>query len=223
VSISNCSVLTTNATTPVTVGSPINDKATLSGATTNAGGSITFKLHSSLADCNANTNVLFTNTKTVSGIGVYTSDNYTLANVGSYYWLASYSGDANNAPSAGKCGDANESSVVGKAPSKLDTAQSFYPNDTATLSADAGGTPTGSVTFTLFDNSDCEGTAVIPATSRPLNNGVASTDNTTVAVSTSGTYYWKVEYTGDLKHKPVSSCTENTAMTINNGEQFISQ
>ena len=51
---------------------------------------------------------------TVNGNGTYSSGNYTPTAVGTYYWIASYSGDANNSPAAGACGDAGESSVVSK-------------------------------------------------------------------------------------------------------------
>src|SRR5438552_9593408 len=49
VNITNCTTLTTNATGPVTIGSPISDTATLSGATSGAGGTITFHLYSNAA------------------------------------------------------------------------------------------------------------------------------------------------------------------------------
>ena len=54
-------------------------------------------------------------------------------------------------------------------------------------------------------------------------NGEASTNNTSFAVSTSGTLYWKVEYEGDNSHEPVDSCSENTELTIDNGGPATSQ
>src|SRR6266498_1633933 len=41
--------------------------------------------------------------------------------VGTYYWTASYSGDANNAATSTACGDPGESSVVTKAHPALST------------------------------------------------------------------------------------------------------
>jgi hypothetical protein len=223
--------LSTNATQSVTIGSPISDTATLSGATSNATGGITFKLYgpfdpstpASGDTCDASTlkttlGPVAIGSPNGSGNYVVPSGNYTPTAVGRYQWVASYaSGDTNNSDVASACRDANEASVVGKAPSKVNTEQSFYPNDKATLSADAGGTPTGSVDFSLFDNDSCSGAPLLSATNRPLTGGVASTNNTTVAVSTSDTYYWKVVYGGDGSHNGVTSCTENTDMTINNG------
>jgi hypothetical protein len=113
----------------------------------------------------------------------------------------------------------SEHLVVGKAPSTQNTAQSFYPNDEATISASAAsGTPTGNVTFSLFDNDTCSGTPIYgPVTDDLSASGTASTSNTTFAISSTKTVYWKVEYEGDDKHEAVSSCTENTVLTIDNG------
>jgi hypothetical protein len=217
VSISNCAALTTNATQSVTVGNPISDTATLSGVTNNAGGTITFRAFGP-DDANCSGTAAFTSQPiAVDGNGDYNSGNFTPTATGTYFWVANYSGDGTNDPSATACDDANEQSVVNKAASTLETAQSFYPNDTATVSATAGGNPTGDVTFTLFQSADCSGTVLLGPVTVPLSGGQASTNNTTVAVSTSTTVSWQVAYSGDTSHDPVSSCVENTQLTITNG------
>jgi hypothetical protein len=50
-----------------------------------------------------------------------------------------------------------------------------------------------------------------------VSGGSASTSNTSVAVSDSGTYYWLAEYSGDATHKAVNSCAESTQVAITNG------
>ena len=216
--------IVTEAQTPVTIGATINDTATLSGGI-NPTGTITFKLYASQADCENDANALFEDPVNVdNGNADYTSGNYTTTAAGNFFWKASYSGDNNNSAVAGVCGEDGETSVVGKAPSTLNTEQSFYPNDTATVTATDGGPPTGDVTFSLFDNADCSGTALYGPVSDTLDaNGEASTNNTSFAVSTSGTLYWKVEYEGDNSHEPVDSCSENTELTIDNGGPATSQ
>ena len=96
----------------MTIGSPISDSATLSGATANAGGTITFRLYSN-ATCTTEITTGLTPV-TVNGNGSYGSGNYTPTAVGTYYWIASYSGDASNEAASGACGDTGESSVVSK-------------------------------------------------------------------------------------------------------------
>jgi hypothetical protein len=220
VHISNCTGLTTNATGPVTIGSPISDTATLSGATSNAGGTITFHLFSDDQCANEVTTGL--SPVTVDGNGDYNSGNFTPTAVGTYYWTASYSGDANNLPVETACGEPGESSVVGKAPSSISTGQELFPQDAATIAAGAGGTPTGTVTFKLFapDDATCAGSPVYTETVS-LTNGSASTSNSTFSVNAAdaSTYRWLVEYGGDATHEGATSAcgTEHFTLTIVNG------
>src|SRR5215217_121516 len=211
--------LVTNATPEVTIGSPIHDTATLSGAAANAGGTITFKAYS---DASCSTLVFTSGPVTVNGNGNYTSTpDFTPTKAGTYYWTASYGGDLNNKSASTACGDANESSVVNKAPSNISTAQTLRPQDSVTLSASAGGTPTGSVTFELFGPNDptCSGAALYTETV-PLTNGTATTSNTSFSVSSAAadTYRWKVVYGGDATHNGATSAcgTEQFTLTIQN-------
>src|SRR5207253_2757553 len=96
---------------------------------------------------------------TVSGAGNYDSGNFTTAAVGSYRWIAHYSGDANNNAVDTACNDANESSSVGKATPTLTTTASgpvtvgAAIHDTAHLSGGQA-TLTGTVSFQVFAPGD---------------------------------------------------------------------
>ena len=121
--------------------------ATLSGATATAGGTITFKAWgpSDTPDCSGTP--VFTSTVNVNGNGNYNSGDFTPSTAGKYYWIASYSGDVNNQPSSGTCGDQGETSTIGKKTTLIGTAASSQTigaaiHDVATLSgatATAGG------------------------------------------------------------------------------------
>jgi hypothetical protein len=205
------SVLTTTATASVTVGSPISDTAHLSGVTATAGGTITFSLYS---DASCSTLVTTLGPVTVSGPGDYASGDYTPSVTGTYYWIASYSGDANNIASSTSCGDAGETSVVNPIVSTISTHQSVIPNDSATI----GGGGSGTVRFRLYAGATCDGTALVDQTANVVN-GAAATTNTTVAVDASGTYSWLVVYSGDATHTgATSTCsTEHFVVTFTNG------
>src|SRR5205085_2797146 len=107
------------AATSGTVGDAVHDVATLSGATANAGGTITFNLYgpSDTPDCCGDP--VFTSTVDVNGNGDYNSGDFTPSTAGKYYWIASYSGDANNQPSSGSCGDEAETSTIAKQPTGI--------------------------------------------------------------------------------------------------------
>jgi uncharacterized repeat protein (TIGR01451 family) len=107
--------LTTNAGGPYVLGADgtvaLSDVAHLSGGTSNAGGTITFVLFSDNA---CSTQVGGDVTVAVNGADGkdYTSPSITVNAPGTYYWVANYSGDGNNAASNTTCGDPSESPVV---------------------------------------------------------------------------------------------------------------
>lgn len=163
---------------------------------------------------------------TVSG-NDYTveSDAFTPTVAGDYCFAASWPGDdVYDGPLVD--GSTRECFTVISLQSAIVTAQSWIPNDSATITVAAGaGDLAGSVTFELFDTSTCTGTALY--SEGPLNvadgtgtglSRTLETNNTTVAVSTSTTVYWKVTFTSTNSGivGVTSNCTENTQLIINN-------
>ena len=161
---------------------------------------------------------------------------------GYYHWVAvySYSGTAVNnvlpVTHNGTCGDADESVQVEQIPTAIKTQQSWYPNDTATISASSGNLGAGgSVVFSLYNNATCTGASVYSETESVTGGSpteVESTSNITYAIntayadpaaSTTGRYSWKVVYTpaaSDTAHTGIqSSCAEffNITYTNDNG------
>ncbi len=68
------------------------------------------------------------------------ADEFVPTAAGTYYWIASYSGDLPNTLGvSGECGDENESSLVITLQPTISTAQYVFPNDTASLSVATGG------------------------------------------------------------------------------------
>ena len=159
----------------------------------------------------------------MSGNGTYGPASFTPTAPGTYDWIATYTGDPPNTLGvASNCGD--EASVIISLQPSMDTAQSFIPNDSATITVAAGaGNLTGSVRFRLFTTALCSGATLIDQTvpvSGPSPQTVTTT-NTTVTVSTTQhNLSWLVEFTSTNQgHKNVtSSChNENSDLTINNG------
>jgi len=224
VEIGNCpSALTTNATQSVTLGNPISDTATLdvpAGTT----GDVVFNLYGP-DDATCSGTVAFTNTVEVTGPGDYNSGDFTPTEPGTYRWTAEFTPDPGQGvdPSTSACNAANEASVVSTAPSALETAQSFRPQDEATVTG--AGTLGGTVTFNLYSSlADCQaGTNAVYGPDTQQVSGTDSvtvnTNNTTfdIDVDNDGHYFWGVEYSGDGTHDPASSpCVEDTTVTIDN-------
>jgi len=102
--------LTTTASGPVSVGSPITDTAHLSGGYSPTG-TMTFEVFLP-GDTTCSVPVAVNPAVIVIGAGDYTSANYIPAAAGDYRWIAHYSGDLNNNSVDTACNDAGETSTV---------------------------------------------------------------------------------------------------------------
>jgi hypothetical protein len=205
-------ITTSLSANPVPVGSTVTDSATLTGATSDAGGTVTYTVYTD------NACTLFfadAGTKTVTNGIVPDSDPITFNDAGTFYWQAVYSGDAKNEASTSDC--VSETLVVQPLQPNMSTAQHLIPNDDATLSgatSNAGGT----ITFNLYAPSDatCAGTPAYTQTVSVSGNGTYSTTNTTFIASDEGTWRWQVVYSGDNNNLSTTSACGVERFTITN-------
>jgi hypothetical protein len=206
------SIATTLSDTSVTVGATVHDSATLSGATNDAGGTVTYTVYT---DDHCSQNPQDAGTKTVTNGVVDDSDPITFNSAGDFYWQAVYSGDANNNGATSACTE--EHLVVNKKQSAISTTPNLIPNDDATLSGltdNAGGT----VVFNLYSPSDatCSATPAYTQTVDVSGNGTYSTTNTTFVAKTLGTWRWQVTYSGDANNEGSTSDCGVEHFTIDN-------
>jgi hypothetical protein len=181
------------STTSTSIGTPVHDSATLSGATSNAGGTVTYTVY---VDSSCTEQVAFAGVATVTNGVVGDSDPVSFDAAGDYYWQAVYGGDTNNASATSTCTE-EHLVVIPNSPGGT-TAQSLIPNDSGTITgatASAGGT----FTFKLFSPSDatCSGTPALQQTVDVNGNGTYSTTNSTFVATSQGTWRWLVSYSGD--------------------------
>jgi uncharacterized repeat protein (TIGR01451 family) len=229
IDLSNCatpSLSTTQQPAAGFMGDTFKDKATISGLVTPDGtGSITFKLYSA-ADCGGS--VL--DTETVTGInanGDYTTpDGYQLDDAGTYYWVASYSGDGFNNEKIGGCND--EPVTVAMASPSISTTQQPASgsvgdtyNDKATLSNGVNFKGTGSITFTLYSAADCGGSVLDTETVTGISaNGDYTTPNGFTILS-AGTYYWVASFSGDANNNEYTSGCNDEPIVVNGASIHI--
>ncbi len=150
--------------------------------------------------------------------GNYNSGSFTPSQAGTYFWIASYSGDSNNNPFTASCGDNGETLTVQPAgpsitttvsPSSITSAGSA--SDTATLSG--GSHPTGTITFTAFPQTlGCTGTPVF--TSIVNVNGNGNYQSTPFANPVPGTYNWVASYSGDANNNGLTASCGATGETL---------
>ena len=217
--------IVTTASATVTVGGTISDSAVLAGGVDTPTGTITFNVFGpGNATCTGTPT--FTSSVTVSGNGTYASASFTTTLAGTYQFVASYTGDANNNGVVSACGAPNESVVVTKATPTIATTASPTVtagntiSDTATL---AGGVaPGGSITFTLFSTVGCTGTALFTSVVTVSGNGVYPSGAFTTTAP--GTYNWVAVYSGDANNASVTSpCgAVNESVTVTQATPTIS-
>src|SRR3989442_1793943 len=199
------------------------DKATIAGLFgAKPGGQISWKLYDNKECKSAEGGVVATDGPVaVSANGDYATPSGASPEAGTYYWVASYSGDANNAPAASGCED--EPVTVGKAAPSLRTTQDPASGtvgatfkDKATIAGLFGAKPGGQISWKLYDNKEC----------KSAEGGVVATDGP-VAVSANGdyatpsgptpqagTYYLVASYSGAPNNAPAASGCEDDPVTV---------
>ena len=218
--------ITTSATTPLAPGATsAKDTATLTGAS-NPTGTVTFTLYSD-ASCTTMVGSTASSAWTPNGGGSYSATGtvtYTFSTAGTYYWVASFAGDINNAgagPTA--CGADGETLVVSPVAPSFSTSAitplapgATSAKDTATLTGASN--PTGTVTFTLYSDASCTTMVGSTASSAWTPNGGGSysaTGTVTYTFSTAGTYYWVASFVGDANNAPAKTHCGDAGETLN--------
>jgi len=171
-------------------------------------GTLTYSLFTN-GTCNGTASKTETVTLKADGTVPAGSSTTALA-AGSYSYSAAYAGDTSYAAATGPC----EPFTVGKAPTSVTSAV----DDAATSGAWSGGelagakaydvatvaggvaglTATGSVTYSLFKNATCSGTASTTDT-ETLAGGVAPKSTATAALG-AGSYSFGATYSGDASY-----------------------
>ena len=205
--------LSTTASGPVTVGAAIQDSAHVSGSNGAPTGTVGFQIFAP-SDSSCSTPLTPEPTPgSLNGSGDATSGNFTTAAVGTYRWIAHYSGDDHYNAVDGTCDAANESSTVTKATPILSTTASRAAamgaaiHDSAHVSGGYG-TPTGTVSFQVFAPGDATcAHALTPAPSSGTLSGSGDATSGNFTTTAAGTYRWVAHYAGDANNNPVDgSC-----------------
>ena len=215
----------------VTVGAPTTGSAggtistgslsaTLSGATSGATGGVTYTVFGPQASAPTNCTTGGTtvgSTVTVSGNGTYNpSAGFTPATAGTYWWYASYGGDADNLPATSTCGSGMTSTVVGAGSPTITAAGpsaalagTAIAASSITSSLSSGASPTGTITYKVFGPqasapTTCTSGGTTVGTSSVSGNGSYSS-SAGYTPSSAGTYWWYASYGGDPNNNASTS------------------
>ncbi|HEV7562194.1 MAG TPA: hypothetical protein VGO24_01715, partial [Solirubrobacterales bacterium] len=192
-----------------TIGSSIADIATFSGGSSRTG-QILFRAYGP-ADVACSGAPLYTAAVDVTpGNGTYASGAFTPAQVGTYRWTASYSGDQINAATATLCNAANSVSTVAQATPAIATKASAASlpigtavRDTATLGG--GFQPGGTITFRLYGPGDANCSSQPVFTDTVPVSGNAAYASGGIAPAQPGQYFFTASYSGDAGNRATAS------------------
>src|SRR5262249_46339852 len=172
-------------------------------------GTITFTLYSA-AGCGGS--VLDTETVTgISANGDYTTPvGFAIQNAGTYYWVASFNGDANNNSFTSGCND--EPVVVAKNQPSIVTTQlpaagaigDTY-KDKATLSGAVNYDCTGTINFKLYSAAHCAGTVLDNDNFLPNARDGDYTTPISLQNPLAVSYYWVASFNGDANNNSFTS------------------
>jgi hypothetical protein len=201
-------IATTLSATSIEVGGTVHDSATLTGATADAGGTVTYTVYT---DTGCSQGAQDAGTKTVTNGVIPDSNPITFNSTGDFYWQAVYSGDANNLTATSVC--TSEHLVVTQKHPSIATTLSATSievggtvHDSATLTGATAGAG-GTVTYTVYTDSACSLGAQSAGT-KTVSNGVVP-DSNPITFNTAGDYYWQAVYSGDANNAGATSvCTD---------------
>src|SRR5271166_1026627 len=202
---------TTQQPASATVGSSITDQATVSGGFSPTG-TVTFNLYNN-STASGTPLVTFANVALVNGVA--TSPGYTATATGTDYWVATYNGNSNNnsvssAPTAEPVTITPATPAINTSQQPASATVGSSIADQATVSG--GFSPTGTVTFNLYNNSTASGTPLVTFANVALVNGVATSPGYTATAT--GTDYWVATYNGNSNNNSVSSAPTAEPVTI---------
>src|SRR3954447_7256101 len=217
----NPTIATTLSATTANIGDTVHDSATLTGATSDAGGTVTYHAYAGANTCTGTD--LLNSQKTVANGIVPDSAGVNFSAAGFYSFQAVYSGDANNNGATSVC---STEQLLVKANPSITTSLSgtsvaigSIVHDSATLSAassDAGGT----VTYTVYSNSTCTANARDAGT-KTVTNGVVP-DSNGLAFNSAGDFFWQAVYSGDTKNNGATSACLDEHLVVNKNSPSIS-
>jgi hypothetical protein len=131
---------------------------------------------------------------------------------GTYYWQATYFGDAINRGSTSACGlevmqveiDSLTTSLSGESQSGVvvEVEEGAPVTDQATLNTANAGTASGTIEYNVYADEECKELVAEAGNFSVISGSIPPSSEVPLPA---GMYYWQAVYSGDLSHPPATS------------------
>jgi hypothetical protein len=205
------------STNSATIGATVHAVATLSGATSSASGTVTYDVYSN-DTCAAGGLVSTLGPVSVSGAVVPNSPNWTTTAAGTFYFVANYSGDADNNATTSDCA-ADALTVTPLSPgitAQLSTNSATIGatvHAVATLSG-ATSSASGTVTYDVYSNDTCAAGGLVSTLGPVSVSGAVVPNSPNWTTTAAGTFYFVANYSGDADNNATTSDCAADALTV---------
>ncbi len=215
--------ITTDAGDDIAVGGSLSDKATITGRVSPSASTVDFRLYGPDDDtCSGAPVFEALGVDLPVGDTMVTSPSFTTTAPGTYRWIAAYSGDANNEPAVGECGDPDETVDVLQGNPEITTQASpgirvgaGVVFDEATVTGLVLPQPGATIDFRLYGPGDttCSGVPVFESrVAYPVAGGTVRSASFTP--TTAGTYRWVATYSGDANNSSATGTCGDPAELV---------
>jgi hypothetical protein len=209
----------------------VADTATLSGPNASeATGSVAYAIYSD-SECKE----LAAEAGSVSVIeGTVSPSNEVMLPAGTHYWQAEYFGDDHNQPSISACATEIETVTVaplttslsggGEEGAEIEVEEETPVSATASINAKGAATATGTVKYSIYEDSECEELVTSAGEASVTAGNVPASE---AEMLPEGTYYWQAVYSGDGTHAGATSICVAAVQNVNEpwvvslGDSFI--
>jgi hypothetical protein len=197
--------------------------ATLAGGVSTPGGTITYTVFGPQASAptNCTSGGTTVGTATASGNGSYSSNaSFTPTSAGTYWWYASYAGDANNSSSASTCGSGMAATYVYSASSVASVSSTTAANTATTTSFTVQ--PSTTYLLLVFRHSTASD-SISSISSTGLSPALSTSSFTAINSQTynSVEYQWAYWITTSSSASGTGTLTVNFANTLGSGQVTV--
>ena len=197
----------------------VRGDASISNAAPDAGGTVTYFVFNNDACANKGLSATLGPVNVKSGEVPNSPSWRSTGPAGTYYFVAAYSGDANNEAARSGCnsdpiavGPGVETITVQLSANTISVGGEVYAS--AVIATSRSGAD-GSVTYDVYNNDSCSGGGLV-TTLGPVRvtKGVVPNSPNWVATGVTGTYHFVAVYSGDSNHKSAASGCNGASVLV---------